>query len=72
LLDKNVAARREEVMEFTDMRTAKCKYVEVMTFLERVVDLANVRISDESTSQKKKPTPARRSEASPLIRRQTT
>lgn len=54
--EKRMAARREEIMEFTDLRTAKLKYVEVMTFIDRNPDLANVRVTDESTSRRK-PTP---------------
>jgi hypothetical protein len=51
--EKRMAARREEIMEFTDLRTAKLKYVEVMTFIDRNPDLANVRVTDESTSRRK-------------------
>lgn len=41
---KNDAARREEIMEFSDQREAKKKYVEVMTFIERNMDLSNIRV----------------------------
>ena len=52
--DKMIPARREEVMEYSNARDAKLKYVEVMSFLEKELDLANILVIDESTTSKKK------------------
>jgi hypothetical protein len=60
-----MAARREEIMEFSDMREAKKKYVEVMTFIDRSYDIANVQVHDESTSNKKKKTAPKKHNYSP-------
>ena len=40
--ERRMAARREEVMEFSDMRDAKKKYVEVMTFIDRKFEIADI------------------------------
>lgn len=42
--NKHESARREEIMEFTDMREAKKKFVEVMTFIGKPFDLASIRV----------------------------
>lgn len=42
--NKHQSARREEIMEFNDLRSAKLKYVEIMTFIERNMDLANIKV----------------------------
>jgi hypothetical protein len=56
IYDETAYCKREEIMEFNDMKEAKKKYVEITTFISKEVDLANIGVADESTCYKKKET----------------
>lgn len=42
-------------MEFSELREAKLKYTEIITFLERDSDLGKIDVEDKSTHYKLKP-----------------